>query len=426
MTDFSKMDFFKLKGAIQHYDWGGTRFIPSLLSRSNDENKPFAELWIGAHNRGSAYVETDEGQVGLDVLIAQNPEEFLGKNIAQAFGGQFPFLLKVLDAQKMLSIQVHPSMEQARAGFAAEEARKVPIDAPERNYKDRNHKPEVHMALTEFWMLHGFRPAEEIAELLLKNQAFQPLAEALSSHLEKSDFEKNDGSEFLRALYQHVMELPQEKVDAILRPMMSVLTPKYARNELEKKSPEFWAARAASDFPRKSGSFDRGVFSIYFLNLLRLRPGEGTFQPAGTLHAYLEGTNIELMSNSDNVLRGGLTRKHIDVPELLKTISFEGGKPRIITGTEVSMNEAIYETPIKDFQLSRIKLSFSCPFQINENRGPDALIVLDGKARVSVGEKSLNLRKGDVLFIKAGKPYAMHTDISATICRATAPLHTTS
>ena len=152
-----------LAGAVQHYDWGGREFIPSLLGRANPGGLPFAELWFGAHPRGPATVVVDGAPVGLDALVAAAPVEVLGESDARRFGGRLPYLLKILDARTMLSLQAHPSLAQARAGFARENDAGIPLEAPTRTYRDDRHKPEVHAALTDFWMLHGFRPLDEIA-----------------------------------------------------------------------------------------------------------------------------------------------------------------------------------------------------------------------------------------------------------------------
>ena len=153
-----------LHGVIQHYDWGGHDFIPDLLGMENPTRKPFAELWIGAHAKAPSMVELAGGQEPLDKLIAEEPEAILGQAANAHFGGRLPYLFKILDVHKMLSIQAHPTLAQARRGFARENAEGISIDAGDRNYKDDNHKPEIGVALTEFWMLHGFRPLEQIAE----------------------------------------------------------------------------------------------------------------------------------------------------------------------------------------------------------------------------------------------------------------------
>src|SRR6185312_14307445 len=304
---------YKLSGKVQHYAWGGADFIPALLSMPNREKRPFAEYWIGAHENSPAMVETDglekgaagaaAGQVALDAYIRQRPAERLGPYTAQRFG-RLPYLLKILDVKDMLSIQVHPSKQAAEAEFAAENARGMAPGAPDRNYKDDNHKPELMAALSEFWLLHGFKPEEDLIRLL----ADTPELNFLTPVFAVGGYQQ---------LYRTVMEMPQKNVREVLQPLLDRIIPLYKSGELSRNQEHFWAARAALTYGGH-GEIDRGIFSIYFFNLLNLQPGEAIFQAAGLPHAYLEGQNVEIMANSDNVLRGGLTQKHVDVPELMK------------------------------------------------------------------------------------------------------------
>ena len=309
---------------MQHYAWGGTRFIPELLGRSNDENRPWAELWLGAHPRGPAAVLLEKapgGWLALDRLIRAAPEAVLGRSAARRFGGELPFLLKVLDARDTLSIQVHPSRRKAREGFARENAAGLARDSPERSYPDANPKLEAQAALSRVWMLHGFRPLREIAALpaLVPELAgvFGGPARPLS----------------VRRLCSRLMNLPQETVDAVLGPLLARLE---KQEPADQGSPDYWALRASRQHPGPGGGIDRGIFWIYLLNLVGLEPGQGTFQPAGLPHAYLEGTAVELMSNSDNVLRGGLTSKKVEAAELLRAAVFRCGRPRILRPRAVS------------------------------------------------------------------------------------------
>jgi len=372
---------FPLRGAVQHYDWGGYDFIPNLLGVANPRREPFAELWIGAHPKAPSTAILAEGERPLNELLAE----------------PLPYLFKVLDARRMLSIQAHPTKRQAEQGFARENAAGIPLNAPQRNYKDPNHKPEVHVALTEFWMLHGFRTHDGLAAQFRR----YPELSALGAPGD------------LRALYTAAMTLPQPRVDAILNPLL-------ARLETEnppKSSPAYWALRAARDFPRPGGGRDRGIFSCFLLNLVRLNPGEGTYQPAGVLHAYLEGVNVELMANSDNVLRGGLTPKHVDVDELLRTLTFEGGTPRILAGEAVSPAERVYRTPAEEFELSRIALHPATPYEAAA-RGPEAFLVLDGAATLN----GLRLRRGSIAFAQAGAAYRIEAEAPAVLYKAALPV----
>ena len=411
-----------LRGTVQHYDWGGFDFIPGLLRESNPGKHSYAELWIGDHPNGPARAEAGGELVSLSQLISADSAAFLGAETAARYGGRLPYLLKVLDARKMLSIQAHPTLSQAAAGFARENHAGIDLKAPQRTYKDPNHKPEIHVALTDFWLLHGFRPLAEIGAILAAIPEWESLMPDFGPRLAQLDAgarehaSQSEGATttdssamrsrqaLLRQLYQTCMDLPQARVDALLDPMLARL----AKIPLtDKDQPDFWALRAAQQFPLPGGHRDRGIFSIYFLNLIHLRPGEGTFQPAGILHAYLEGVNVELMANSDNVLRGGLTPKHVDAVELLRTLEFSSGKPQILQAEALSGTESIYPSPADEFQLSRIELSTAQPHASELNHSADSLIVLEGEVVARAGRQSLGLTRGDIFLARYGVDYTL-------------------
>lgn len=402
MAHSSDRKLLPLRGAIQHYDWGGAGFIPALLSIENEAQKPFAELWIGAHPKAPSQVELGGGTIGLDQFIETAPEQILSDGVIRAFGPRLPYLLKVLDARKMLSIQVHPSKTEAQKGFERENAAGIPLSAGNRSYKDDNHKPEVHVALTDFWLLHGFRPQDEIEACL----------EALPEFRELQS--QNIGGDICQ-LYQCIMKMPQSLVDYILNPLIHRLNPLYQAGELNKDEPDFWAARAALEFPLPDGRRDRGIFSIYLMNLVHLKPGQGTYQGAGVPHAYLEGTNMELMANSDNVLRGGLTPKHVDVSELLSVVQFEGHAPEVLTGTELSATERAYPTPAPDFQLSRIVITPEQAHASAPMHGPDSLIVMDGNVQITSGADTHTLERGSILLAPSNLAYTIRTSSAQAI-----------
>ena len=410
----------KLQGVVQHYDWGGFDFILKLLGQSHPSGKPCAELWMGSHANGPARVQSGERLIPLPDLIASAPKEILGESVADRFENRLPYLFKVLDARKMLSIQAHPTLEQAAAGFQAEEDARVPITAPTRNYKDRNHKPEVHVALTDFWMLHGFRPLEEIADTLETVVELRPLMPDFRERLITAGSDPAMRAMLLYGLYERIMTMPQDGVDQLLNPLLRRLN---KQPTADKDNPDFWAARAAREFPLPDGHLDRGIFSIYLLNLVRLKPGEATYQPAGTLHAYLEGVNVELMANSDNVLRGGLTPKNIDVPELLRVLNFSDGKAEIIRGKNASAVETIFPTPAAEFELSRIQLADQQVSRCGMRNGPDVLIVLNGTVMARSGTDSLQLKAGEIMLAPQTTSYALETTgESAVVFKASTPL----
>jgi mannose-6-phosphate isomerase len=368
---------FQLKGKVQHYAWGGKEFIPALLGISNTENQPFAEYWMGVHSLAPATIRlSDNAYTGLHDLIRSEPKRYLGEKVAAHFH-DLPFLLKILDVKEMLSIQVHPSKEEAQKGFDIENSAGVPLDAAHRNYRDNNHKPEMMLALGEFWLLHGFRKEEDlmiVLERVGELNALIPLFEAKG----------------YKGLYQYVMELPQEGVNELLQPLAARILPLYAAGKISKNDPDFWAARAMITYP---DHFDRGIFSIYFFNLVHLKAGEAIFQGAGLPHAYLEGQNVELMSNSDNVLRGGLTPKHVDVPELMKHTHFHAVVPEILHPAANGMEQKM-KFPVKDFGLTVAALTQGEEYRF-KTEGPEILMVLEGNGLVGGVEAA----KGSSFFI---------------------------
>ncbi|MFQ5632040.1 MAG: mannose-6-phosphate isomerase, class I, partial [bacterium] len=310
---------------------------------------------------------------------------------------------------------------QAEIGFARENSLGIPLSAPHRNYKDDNHKPEVHVALTDFWMLHGFRPLPEIAGMLTFIPEFENVMPDFSPRMERACENETQQQQLLKNLYTKIMTMPQTNVDSILAPLIERITPQYLNGKLTKGTPDFWAARAATQFFPREGRYDRGIFSIYLLNLVHLRQGEGTFQDAGMLHAYLEGQNVELMANSDNVLRGGLTSKHIDIPELLQTVTFTGAKPEILSGDSHAYNERIFRTPAKDFQLSRIDLYPRNSFESKPGHGLDVFFVLLGSASLQAPGKAAMFSKGKAFLVPAAFEYSIQAKENTVLFRATLP-----
>jgi mannose-6-phosphate isomerase len=399
MTQQNKI--FALEGKVQHYQWGGFTFIPTLLSRSNDAQQPFAEYWLGAHAQAPAILKNDGA---LDSFIKSNPE-VLGEKVKKQFG-RLPYLLKVLDVKDMLSIQVHPSKKDAEKGFAAENASGLAATASNRNYKDDNHKPELAAALGEFWLLHGFRSPGSMKKMM------QDVPEMMFL---QNDFGEGD----YQKVYSRVMEMDQAEVNKRLQPLLERILPAYEQNRLDKDHPDFWAARAAVTFS-EPGKTDRGIFSVYLLNLVRLSKGEAIFQDAGILHAYLEGQNVEIMANSDNVLRGGLTPKHIDVPELMKHVSFKAVDPNILTGTPVNKGEDAFLTPAEDFELHVINLHAG---QSTESRAKtvEIFVVTEGEATIEAAGSILSLSKGECAMSVAGAELTIRSLEGAELYRATVP-----
>lgn len=364
----------KVQGVFKHYDWGGKTFLPKLLQRSNEEAKPYAEYWLGSNLHEPA--------------------------------GNLPYLFKVQDVEKMLSIQVHPTKEVAKKKFAEENERGIPLDAPNRNYKDENHKPELLSPLGDFYLLHGFRPADDLDKIIRDTPELNFLSDKFKSH----DY---------RRLYTKVMTMSQEDVNQSLSPLLKRIIPLYNEGRLTKEQPDFWAARAALTF-NKNGNIDRGIFSIYLFNIVHMKQGEALFQDAGLPHAYLEGQTMEIMANSDNVLRGGLTQKHIDVPELLEHVVFEPTIPNVIRGTSEQTHEEVFVTPAEDFQLSRIIIEPHLGIAIASLRS-DIYFVYEGTGNVVADELNLSFRAGDALLVLPGTTAHFSTEGRAILYRATVP-----
>ncbi len=400
---------FQLKGKIQHYVWGGYTYIPQLLQLDSPEDQPYAELWMGAHSKAPSEVVVNGSTVQLDQLISIDPTRLLGEQIANRFQNRLPYLFKVLDVKDMLSIQVHPSKKEAEKGFERENQAGIPITAKHRNYRDDNHKPEIMVALTDFWLLHGFRKENEVEQILETIPEF----ETLKPYWEKGKY---------LGLYKYIMEIPQKDVNLILKSLADRIVPAYRNNQLKKHNPDFWAARAIENSVLPEGDYDRGIFSIYLFNLVYVGEGEGIFQDAGIPHAYLEGVNIELMANSDNVLRGGLTPKHIDVPELLKHVVFEVVEPHVLKGEEISNTEKIYKNPAQDFQLSRIFVDAEHVHKQDATHSADIVIIIDGEVNVSSSKSQLLLRGGEIFFAPASVDYQISANQPASMFKATVPL----
>ncbi|AQS93217.1 mannose-6-phosphate isomerase, class I [Polaribacter sp. BM10] len=396
---------FKLKGKVQNYDWGGTSYIPNLVSENIKENITYAEYWMGAHIKAPSEVITENENILLNKFIEENLTDSLGKDVSSKFG-KLPFLFKVLDVNNMLSIQVHPSIEAAINGFNLEESKGIPLTAKNRNYKDKNHKPEIMVALSDFWLLHGFLERNKLIKNLEQTKELNFLKEIF---LDKG----------FAGLYKLVMNYSQNEVNNILQPLVDRILPKYVNNELDKASPAYWAAKSIHGKTNKN--IDKGIFSIYFFNILNVSKGEAVFQDAGVPHAYLEGKNIELMANSDNVLRAGLTSKHIDVEELIKNTKFEETIPEILKGNFNSQNgETVFKTKAIDFELSKISLDDSITYHKTSN-SIEILIALEGSATIKDNSFSLDLDKGECILINANTDYKIETSTHVEIYKASVP-----
>ncbi len=401
-----KDKIYKLKGKVQNYAWGGYDFIPSLFGFTNTEHKPCAEYWMGAHPSASSDLIIDNQPVSLNRLILKNHSETITDKVFQQFG-ELPYLLKILDVKDMLSIQVHPSKAEAIKGFDAEEAAGIPINAPHRNYKDKNHKPEVMVALSEFWLLHGFKQEAALERVLEDVQEFNILLPLY----------KRDG---LKATYQFVMEMNQDDIDVMLFNMVKRELRRKENNELTKDQPGWWVVKL---FEGKDEikNIDRGIFSIYFFNIVKAEKGEAVFQGAGIPHAYLEGQNVELMANSDNVLRGGLTPKHIDVPELMKHTSFIGITPNVMKGNAIDAIEKNYPCPVPDFGINKIELSGEDKYG-SVASSLEILIVIEGAGIINTDSLNMMIKKGESVAVLPGQEYSIASSGHCLLFKAFVPV----
>jgi mannose-6-phosphate isomerase len=349
----------RIEGARQRYDWGSTTAIPALLGCPPD-GTPWAELWLGDHPTAPATVP-DDGGAPLDA--------------------QLPFLLKILAAAAPLSLQAHPTREQAEAGYAREDAAGIPLDAPERTYRDRNHKPELLLALTPFDALYGFRRPEESAARLAGLDAAElaPAIDALQS-----------GS--LREAMVWLLDRSPDEAAALARAAAR-------RDPL--------AAELADGYPG-----DIGVVVALLLNRVQLEPDEAIYLGPGTLHAYLGGMGVELMARSDNVIRGGLTSKHVDRAELLRVLVMAPSEPRIVGPERVDAITTTWRSPAEDFQLWRLEPAGE-PHHV-ATRGPEVVLCVDGTAMLD----DLTLTRGQAAFVPPSEE-GYTVSGSATLYRAT-------
>ncbi len=374
-----------MKNTVQHYAWGSATAIPALLGEKNPSRKPWAELWMGAHPTAPSLVNFKGSWVALDELIGMHPQDILGPKVAARFQNKLPYLLKVLAAAKPLSVQAHPDREQARQGFEAENSRGISTDAPNRNYKDDNHKPECICALTGFWALHGFR---NIADIVAMITTCCPTGLAT----ELNQLRQHQNAQGLKQFYSQLLQTGSERKKRIVDETLHNL------HRLPESDAAFWMKRLSEEFPS-----DIGILSPILLNLIFLQPGQALFLPAGELHAYLEGTGIELMANSDNVLRGGLTPKHVDVAELLKVVHFEARTIRTLERVDKSENEKVYISPADEFVLSSINVSDDGAYQSAASRSVEILLCTAGEADIQGAgtQKTVKIKKGQAVLIPA-------------------------
>ncbi|MFE2039068.1 mannose-6-phosphate isomerase, class I [Streptomyces scopuliridis] len=384
----------RLSNTVRPYAWGSTTAIPELLGTA-PTGEPQAEMWMGAHPGAPSRLDRghDSGEQALSAVIDADPEAELGAAAVRKFGPRLPFLLKLLAAGSPLSLQVHPDLAQAKEGYEAEERCGVPIDAPHRNYKDANHKPELICALTPFDGLCGFRAPEATAELLarLDVDSLKPYVDLLRAHPEEAA---------LREVLTAVLTADPDEMAATVTEAAAA------------------ADRLGGDFaPYVSIAHhypgDPGVIAAMLLNYVQLQPGEALFLGAGVPHAYLNGLGVEIMANSDNVLRCGLTPKHVDVPELLRIVRFEATEPGVLRPEASPTGEELYETPIDEFRLSRYALAPGAEPRDVTAATPQILLCTAGTPQAN----DIELAPGGSVFVAAGEKAELSG--TGTVFRAT-------
>lgn len=432
-----------LESVTRTYSWGSRSLIPTLKGQPVSD-RPVAEEWYGAHPAAPSLVNGDK----LNDVIAAAPEKALGVRVTESFGQRLPFLLKLLASAEPLSLQAHPTKKQAEEGFARENAEGIPLEDPERNYKDDNHKPELIVALTDFYAMAGFRPVDETLELFaalgcpeldryatllqagVDNDAHgadvpaatgaaghEPAAEAAAeavadapgagegSESESGESESGESDDY-RALFTTWITIPAATRKELISAIIAA-----GHKLIEQAGPDDWKAgvmQAVIDINDQYPG-DIGVLGALLLNHIRLAPGEAIYLDAGQLHAYVSGLGVEIMASSDNVLRGGLTPKYVDVPELVKVLNFAAtADPRVPAVDRCTpercrgAHEWNYPVPVADFNLSRCELQVGDSIDI-ELDGPAIFLCTSGTVQLdgASSEQAAELKPAEAVWVPA-------------------------
>ena len=401
---------YEIENVLRDYAWGSTTAIASLLGRQ-ESGRPEAELWIGAHpdSPSVAHVPEDGTRSPLDALISSDPQHFLGAESISAFGPRLPFLAKILAAAQPLSLQVHPSLDQAREGFARENEGGLDPHAPNRNYKDDNHKPEMIFALTPFEALCGFRRAAETRKILQHVAGSFPDGQQPPAIVRAllDDLAGPDEGAGLRRAFERLITGGQGVAEETALVVAALLS----GAPLEPYQAELGTVISLNEkYPG-----DPGVLISLLLNRISLKPGEAVYLPAGNVHAYLHGLGVEVMASSDNVLRGGLTPKHVDVPELQRTIDFRPVAVPMLEAEKTVLDQELFRPPFKEFQLQRIELGpDSGPVPLAQ-AGAAVVIVVAGAVYLDSPKGDLQLSRGGSAFIPAAEaPINVHRVAGST------------
>ncbi|KAA1250354.1 mannose-6-phosphate isomerase, class I [Mycobacterium simiae] len=383
-----------LRGALRTYAWGSRTAIAEFTGRPVPAAHPEAELWFGAHPADPAWLQTENGETSLLEALSADPERQLGHGSRARFGDVLPFLVKVLAADEPLSLQAHPSTEQAIEGYLREERLGIPVSSPVRNYRDTSHKPELLVALQPFEALAGFREAARTRALLqaLMVSDLDPFIDLLS---DQSDA---DG---LRALFTTWITAPQPDIDVLVPAVLDGAITYVSSGATEFAAEVKTVLELGERYPG-----DAGVLAALLLNRINLAPGEAIFLPAGNLHTYLRGFALEVMANSDNVLRGGLTPKHVDVPELLRVLDFAPtAESKLRPAIRRHGLERIYDTPTDEFAVALLVLDHDqLGHEVDapsSHQGPQILLCTEGSTTVHGKSTSLTLKHGMAAWVSA-------------------------
>jgi mannose-6-phosphate isomerase len=405
-----------LRGALRTYAWGSRTALAEFTGRPVPAAHAEAELWFGAHPGDPAWLETAGGETSLLDALTADPEGQLGAAARARFGDVLPFLVKVLAADEPLSLQAHPSAGQAVEGYQREERLGIPVSSPVRNYRDKSHKPELLVALQPFEALGGFRQASRTRELLqaLAVSDLDPFIELLS---DQSDA---DG---LRALFTTWITAPQPDIDVLVPAVLDGAIA-YLSSGATEFAPE---AKTVLELGERYPG-DAGVLAALLLNCISLAPGEAIFLPAGNLHTYLRGLALEVMANSDNVLRGGLTPKHVDVPELLRVLDFNPtDESQLRPSIHREGMALVYDTPADEFSVALLVLDGEyLGHEVDaspRHDGPQILLCAEGSTTVHAKSNSLTLERGMAAWVAADDgPIRLVAREPAKLFRATVGL----
>ena len=378
----------RLEPARQQYAWGSTAAIPALLGVA-DDGAPWAEAWYGSHPAGPARVA---GGDVLSTLIEAEPERLLGEDIIWRFGRRLPFLLKLIAPEQPLSLQVHPSQAQAAEGYALEEEAGIALDHPSRNYKDTNHKPEMVLALTRFQAVAGFRAPRRAVEVLAG------LDSVLARRMRRT-LRLNPTRYGIRQVFSDVVSASTRPTPEEISDLVAEIAARFEAGTSPSLRVDSNVLKMAVTFPG-----DPGIAAALLLNPVTLQPGEALFVPAGSVHAYISGLGVEVMASSDNVLRAGLTAKHIDVPEMLACVDYVAAPPVRPAPEYLSRATRAYYAPVDDFELMVTTVVAADGRLPVPGRGPRILLAVEGAVTLVTQADTQTLAQGEATLVQADVP----------------------